>query len=243
MSSPIAAPSAGVKALSAASSAAGKMSVLEMFWQADFVVKLVMVLLILASIWSWAIIFDKLVYLRNLKRKMDRFDKEFWTSASLKAMLEKIKGKENQPLAYIFAAAMEEYNYYNRNGSSSRIASAKERVQQTMQVSSNKSIETIEKNLTFLATVGSAAPFIGLFGTVWGIMVSFQSIAVSKSTNLAAVAPGIAEALLATAFGLVAAIPAVIFYNRFASEANKMASRINDFCIELSAIISREIDR
>jgi biopolymer transport protein TolQ len=148
-------------------------------------------------------------------------------------------------MALVFASAMQEWqtrNVKDMSGNHNLRASTKERIYQAMQVASSKSIDKLEKNLTFLATVGSSAPFIGLFGTVWGIMVSFQSIAISKNTTLAVVAPGIAEALLATAFGLAAAIPAVIFYNKFAGELNRVSSNLEDFSNELGAIISRELD-
>lgn len=213
--------------------------------QADGVVKLVMLLLLLASIWSWAIIFDKWFTLKGLRAQIKNFEKAFWSSNSLESLFERIKGRETHPAALIFVSAMQEWqgrNLKEMTFNSDLRAGTKERIYQSMQVAINKSLEDIEKNLGFLATVGSSAPFIGLFGTVWGIMVSFQSIAVSKNTTLAVVAPGIAEALLATAFGLAAAIPAVIFYNKFSSELNKLSSNLEDFSNELGSIITKEID-
>ncbi len=213
--------------------------------QADGVVKLVMLLLLLASIWSWAIIFDKWFTLKAVRAQTRNFEKAFWSSNSLESLFDRIKGRETHPAAMIFTSAMQEWQSRNLKEmlvNSDLRAGTKERIYQSMQVSINKSLESIERNLGFLATVGSSAPFIGLFGTVWGIMVSFQSIAVSKNTTLAVVAPGIAEALLATAFGLAAAIPAVIFYNKFASELNKLTSNLEDFSSELGSIITKEID-
>jgi|JI10StandDraft_1071094.scaffolds.fasta_scaffold459178_2 biopolymer transport protein TolQ len=221
------------------------LSFLGLFMQADVVVKFVMLMLMAASVWSWAIIFDKWLSLKSITVKTKGFEKSFWSGQSLEDLYERIKGKETHPIAAVFASAMHEWQ--NRNVrdlpvNSDLRAGTKERIRQTMQVAANKSIDKLDKNLGFLATVGSSAPFIGLFGTVWGIMVSFQSIAISKNTTLAVVAPGIAEALLATAFGLAAAIPAVIFYNKFAGEVNRIASSVEDFSSELSSIMGKELD-
>lgn len=218
-------------------------SFLNMVMQADIVVQLVMLMLFLASLWSWAIIFDKLISLKTMKYRMQKFETEFWSGTSLEKLFKQIKGKQDHPMAMVFVAALDELqDRANKPKSSGLNASIKERIHQCMQVASNKSIEMIERNLNFLATVGSSAPFVGLFGTVWGIMVSFQAIAISKNTTLAVVAPGIAEALMATALGLAAAIPAVIFYNKFACEVNRIGNRLEDFSMELSSIISRELD-
>lgn len=229
----------------AGSHGAADLSFLGLFMQADMVVKAVMVLLLLASIWSWAIIFDKWITLKSLSAKTKAFEKNFWSGQSLENLYERIKGRENHPMALVFLSAMHEW----MNRSSRQMATdsqlrigLKERIMQSMQVATNKSIDKIEKNLNFLATVGTSATFVGLFGTVWGIMVSFQSIAISKNTTLAVVAPGIAEALLATAVGLIAAIPAMVFYNKFASEVNRLASQLEDFSIELGTIMSKELD-
>lgn len=221
------------------------LSIVGLILQADLVVKLVMLLLVLASIWSWAIIFEKWIMLKSVKYKTRGFEKTFWSGQSLENLYERIKGRETHPIALIFASAMSEWQ--NRNlrdvtQNHSLKAGIKERIYQAMQVSTSRALDNLEKNLSFLATVGSASPFIGLFGTVWGIMVSFQSIAISKNTTLAVVAPGIAEALLATAFGLVAAIPAVIFYNKFANEVNRLTNSLNDFTNELGSIIGKELD-
>lgn len=221
------------------------LSIIGLIFQADIIVKTVMFLLALASIWSWAIIFEKWILLKTVKIKTQTFEKNFWSGQSLENLHERIKGRETHPIALIFNSAMTEWQ--NRNvrdipRDHTLKTGIKERVYQAMQVSSSRALEKLEKNLSFLATVGSSSPFIGLFGTVWGIMVSFQSIAISKNTTLAVVAPGIAEALLATAFGLVAAIPAVIFYNKFTNEVNRLANSLNDFTNELGSIIGKELD-
>lgn len=224
---------------------ASKFSFLDLFLQADFVVQSVMLILILASVWSWAIIFDKAFLFKRMHSKMSRFESEFWSGAPLEKLFKNVKTKQDQPLALIFTAALEEWqtrNQYGVKSDNSLRAGTKERIYQSMQVATNKSIDNAEKNLSFLATVGSTATFIGLFGTVWGIMVSFQAIAISKNTTLAVVAPGIAEALLATVFGLAAAIPAMVFYNKFASEVNRVSSKLEEFSMELGSIISRELD-
>lgn len=228
------------------SQAVTDLSFLGLFLQADLVVKFVMIVLIIASVWSWAIIFDKWMLFSSIRSKSKNFEKTFWSGQSLESLFERVKGRENHPLALVFGAAMQEWQTRNSKDLPSNHhlrAGTKERVNQAMQVACSKSLDKLEKNLTFLATVGSSATFIGLFGTVWGIMISFQSIAISKNTTLAVVAPGIAEALLATAFGLIAAIPAMVFYNKFATELNKIANNINDFTHELSSIISKELDK
>lgn len=225
--------------------AAGDLSFIGLVMQADAVVKGVMLLLLLSSIWSWAIIFDKWISYRLIKSKTKLFEKSFWSGQSLESLFERVRGREHHPLALVFASAMQEWqsrNVRDLTTNSNLRAGTKERIYQAMQVASSKSLEAMESNLGFLATVGSSATFVGLFGTVWGIMVSFQSIAVTKNTTLAVVAPGIAEALLATAFGLAAAIPAMVFYNKFATEINKITNQLDDFSNELGAIISKELD-
>ena len=221
------------------------LSISGLFMQADALVKAVMMVLLLASIWSWAIIFDKWFLFKSIRSKTRAFEQSFWSGQSLENLYEKVKERENHPLASVFSSAMQEWQTRSVKDMSKDHhlrASTKERIHQAMQVSSSKSLEKVEKNLNFLATVGSNAVYIGLFGTVWGIMVSFQSIAISKNTTLAVVAPGIAEALLATAFGLIAAIPAGIFYNKFVGELNRVSNNIDDFSCELGTIISRELD-
>jgi biopolymer transport protein TolQ len=228
------------------------MSAWGMFLQADFVVKTVMIALMLASIWTWAIIFDKAVRFKSIRQRSARFESDFWSADALDGFYEKIKrrydktkARANHPYAVVFMAAMEEwFRSAGKGGARMRLSGTgvKERISQIMSVERNRELDELENGLGFLATVGSSAPFIGLFGTVWGIMNSFQNIAVSKNTSLAVVAPGIAEALLATAIGLFAAIPAVIAYNKFNGELNKLAGRLEDFSVEFEALLSRQTE-
>jgi len=220
-------------------------SLIGLFLQADILVQSVMVMLVVASIWSWAIIFNKWAEMKALHKLTQKFEKDFWSGNSLEALHDNLKSKTKHPYALVFSSAMHEWRSRDSGeikGNSNLRVGTKERIYQVMQISINKASCKLEKGLNFLATVGSAAPFIGLFGTVWGVMASFQSIAISKNTTLAVVAPGIAEALLATAFGLAAAIPALIFYNKFAAEINKFIGSLEDFANELGAIMSKELD-
>ena len=222
------------------------MSIWELFLAADPVVKAVMLLLILASIWCWAIIFDKISQLRKLRRKAQEFEDMFWSGGSLEDLYDRIGGTPADPMASVFAAAMREW----RRSSARRLAtkgddiraSMRQRIEQVMSLTMGREMERLESNLSFLASVGSTAPFIGLFGTVWGIMNSFQSIAATKNTSLAVVAPGIAEALFATALGLIAAIPAVIAFNKISNDLGRYANRLENFSAEFGAILSRQID-
>lgn len=216
-----------------------------MFMQADWIVKIVMILLLGASFWCWGIIIEKWFLFRNIKSKAARFESDFWSSEALDKFYEKSKKRANHPMAIIFVAAMEEW-FRSKTGTpqvqQGLKISLRERIVQVMQVSRNRELEHIERGLSFLATTGASAPFIGLFGTVWGIMNSFNSIAASKNTSLVAVAPGIAEALFATAIGLFAAIPAVIAYNKFSNEMNNFANKLEDFSIEFDTILSRQME-
>jgi biopolymer transport protein TolQ len=224
------------------------LSAFNMFMHAELTAQIVMLLLIAASIWSWAIAFEKHFLFRDMKKKMLQFEKDFWSGAPLEQMFLKKRGREDNPLAIVFSSAFEEWrtNHGKTNqsidGYELRL-SARDRVNKAMNLAINRVNLMIEKNISYLATIGSTSPFIGLFGTVWGIMSSFQSIAASKNTTLAVVAPGIAEALLATALGLAAAIPAVIFYNKFISETEAINHKVTDFATELSTIISREMEK
>ncbi len=215
--------------------------------QADIIVQLVMLLLVIASMWSWAIIFDKIIKFRVLKNRSDRFEELFESSGMLEDIYSEAKNNDNHPLSRIFLACMKEWKSNNIKQiiaeSLEKKSSLKERLVGAMQVASNRSMQKLEVGLNFLAIVGSAAPFVGLFGTVWGIMNSFQGIAISKNTSLAVVAPGIAEALLATAFGLFAAIPAVFFYNIFSAKINYFSERASNFSTQLLGILSKELDR
>ncbi|MET3355136.1 UNVERIFIED_ORG: biopolymer transport protein TolQ [Xanthobacter viscosus] len=216
-------------------------SFLGLFLQAHFVVKLVMIGLIVSSIWVWAIIIDKWLLFSRNKREMDRFEQVFWSGQSLEDLYRTLAGRSNQGMAAIFVAAMREWKR-TYEGSARSFAGLNQRLDKVMNVTIAREVERLESRLLVLATVGSAGPFIGLFGTVWGIMTSFQSIAASKNTSLAVVAPGIAEALFATAMGLIAAIPATIFYNKFISQTGRQAQRLEGFADEFSAILSRQID-
>jgi len=214
-------------------------SFLDLFLQADIIVKLVILILLSSSIISWAIIINKGILFIKLRTITNNFEKFFWSNKSLDFLLKAtLQKNENHPLAQVFIAAMQEVD----SGAQAPLNFFKERLDQSMRVIVNRSAEELENGVTFLATIASSSPFIGLFGTVWGIMSSFQSIAISKNTTLAVVAPGIAEALLATAFGLMVAIPAAIFYNKFSNNINKMINKIENFSLELSTLIMRDIN-
>jgi biopolymer transport protein TolQ len=221
--------------------ASADVSLLSLFWQAHFVVKTVMLGLLACSVWVWAIAIDKIFLYGRTKRAMDRFEQAFWSGQSIDELYRSLSAKPTDSMAALFVAAMREWkrSFENRTPS---FAGLQMRIDKVMSVSIAREVERLDRRLLVLATVGSASPFVGLFGTVWGIMSSFQSIAASKNTSLAVVAPGIAEALFATAIGLVAAIPATIFYNKFSSEVNRQAQRLEGFADEFSAILSREID-
>ncbi len=216
-------------------------SLLALFLEAGLVVKLVMVGLILASIWCWAIMWDRWRAFAKMRKQMDKFEDVFWSGQNLEELYTTLSQHKTEGMASLFVAAMGEWKRsFERNARSA--IGLQTRIDKTLDVALAREIERLEKRLLFLATLGSAAPFIGLFGTVVGIMTSFQAIAGSKSTNLAVVAPGIAEALFATALGLLAAIPAVIAYNKFSNDAGKISARMEGFADEFSAILSRQID-
>jgi len=217
------------------------LSIFGLFWAAHIVVKVVMLGLLIASVWVWAIVIDKTVLFNRSRHAMDRFEKNFWSGQSLEELYRSLSERPTYSMAALFVAAMREWKRSFESQVRS-FAGLRMRIEKVMEVTFAREIERLERRLLVLATVGSAGPFIGLFGTVWGIMTSFQSIAASKNTSLAVVAPGIAEALFATAIGLVAAIPATIFYNKFASEVNKQTQRLEGFADEFAAILSRQID-
>ena len=208
-------------------------SLLQLFLRADFVVKSVIIVLIAASIYSWALIFEKYRLFKKIEKSTNSFEEKFWKSKSAESFYNSLSNRDKDPMANIFQSAMSEL--IKTKSKSSSIQSA--RVTRILEISGDKEIKLIEKHFTFLATVGSTAPFIGLFGTVWGIMNSFQSIAISRNTSLAIVAPGIAEALFATALGLLAAIPAVVAYNKFNSDSKKYSARIENFSKRFISII------
>jgi biopolymer transport protein TolQ len=221
--------------------ASSDLSLFSLFWQAHWIVKGVMIGLIVCSVWVWAIAIDKTLLFGRMRRAMDRFEQAFWSGQSLDELYKSVSARPAHSMAALFVAAMREWKR-SLEGQARSFAGLQMRIEKVMDVTIAREIERLERRLLVLATVGSAGPFIGLFGTVWGIMTSFQSIAASKNTSLAVVAPGIAEALFATAIGLVAAIPATIFYNKFSSEVNKQAQRLEGFADEFSAILSRQID-
>ena len=219
-------------------------SVWNLFLKADTVVKLVMLLLIVASVWCWAIIIEKSLRLKRLNSEAAEFEGSFWSGGSLDTLYDKIGTLPKDPMAAIFVSAMKEWRRSIDSGvtNADHGSSVTDRIDRVMDVTLNREIERVERQITILASTGSTAPFIGLFGTVWGIMNSFQSIAISKNTSLAVVAPGIAEALFATALGLLAAVPAVIAYNKISKDVDRYAARLEDFSSEFSAIISRQLD-
>ncbi len=208
-------------------------TVIQLFLRADFIVKSVIIILLSASVYSWALVFEKYKLFTRIEKSTTSFEEKFWKSRSAEGFYNSLTNREKDPLANIFQSAMSEL--IKTKSKSAVVQSA--RVSRVIEIAADKEIKLIEKNFTFLATVGSTAPFIGLFGTVWGIMNSFQSIAMSRNTSLAIVAPGIAEALFATALGLLAAIPAVIAYNKFNSDTKKYSSRIENFSKRFLSII------
>ena len=212
---------------------ANDFSLWQLFLRADFVVKAVILLLIASSIFSWALIYDKVRLFRRIDQSTKSFEDKFWKSKSAEAFYKGLPMKSEDPMTIIFKNAMSEL--IKTKSKSSSVQSA--RVERVLEVSIDNQLKSVEKNFTYLATIGSTAPFIGLFGTVWGIMNSFQSIAISRNTSLAIVAPGIAEALFATALGLLAAIPAVIAYNKFNSDCKRYISKIDNFSKRFLSII------
>ena len=208
-------------------------SLIQLFLRADFVVKSVIILLLAASVYSWALIIEKTRMFKRIGQSSKSFEDKFWKSKSAESFYNNLPSKTVDPLTIIFRSAMVEL--IKTKSKSSSVQNA--RVSQVIEISADQQIKDIEKNFTFLATVGSTAPFIGLFGTVWGIMNSFQSIAISRNTSLAIVAPGIAEALFATALGLLAAIPAVVAYNKFTSDSKKYTDRIENFTKRFLSIL------
>jgi biopolymer transport protein TolQ len=208
-------------------------SLIQLFLRADFIVKSVIIILLAASVYSWALIFDKYKLFKRIEKTSNSFEDKFWKSRSAESFYNSLTNREKDPVANIFQSAMAELIKTKTKSS----AVQANRVSRVIEISADKEIKLIEKHFTFLATVGSTAPFIGLFGTVWGIMNSFQSIAISRNTSLAIVAPGIAEALFATALGLLAAIPAVVAYNKFNSDSKRYSSRIENFSKRFLSII------
>ena len=216
--------------------------IISLVMQADIVVKAVMLILVLASIWCWAVILEKALRLRRIRRKTTEFEQNFWSGTPLDDLYKRIVKYADHPIAMMFSAGMEEWREAPRGVSGEAVNRLLERIGRVMQITMDREIGTLERNISSLATIGAVAPFIGLFGTVWGIMNSFQSIAVTKNTTLAVVAPGIAEALFATALGLLAAIPAVVAYNRLSGSVDRLGERLQSFSDELVLVVGREID-
>lgn len=217
------------------------LSLIALFMQAHIVVKFVMIGLAGASIWSWAIIINKTITLIGIKKRMDEFEDTFWSGQSLDELYRTTSQGANDGFAVLFVAAMGEWRRAFE-GSGRAFASLQTRIDKVLDVSISREIERLESKLLVLATIASVGPYIGLFGTVFGIMTTFRSIAASKNTSLAVVAPGIAEALFATAIALVAAIPANIFYNKFVKDVGRIQGKLESFADEFSAILSRQID-
>ncbi len=221
--------------------ASGDLTLWGLFLQADIVVKLVIFALIIASVWVWAIVFEKVTSLRRANRAADAFEDRFWSGGSLDDLYDEVGERPEHPMAAVFGAAMGEWRRSARVvGADMSRSGARDRVERAMTVTVQREMDRLERWMIFLASVGSTAPFIGLFGTVWGIMHSFSAIAAMHNTNLAVVAPGIAEALFATAIGLVAAIPAVLAYNKISTDLARFASRLEGFGTEFGGILSRQ---
>ncbi len=219
----------------------GDLSLISLFLQADIVVKLVMLALLLASVWVWAIVFEKITSLRRVNRLADGFEDRFWSGGSLEDLYDQEGARPAHPIAAVFGAAMGEWRRSARvAGADMTRGSVGDRIDRAMNVTIGREMERLERWMVFLASIGSIAPFVGLFGTVWGIMHSFSAIAAMHNTNLSVVAPGIAEALFATAIGLVAAIPAVLAYNQLSTSIGRFAARLEGFGAEFSSILSRQ---
>ena len=216
-------------------------SVLALFARATVTVQIVMILLVLASFWSWAIIVQKLIVFRQARREAAAFDRAFWSGEPLDELYERLGPEPEGEAERIFAAGMTEWRRSHR-ADGALIAGAQARIDRSMDVAIAKAAERLNAGLPFLATVGSTAPFIGLFGTVWGIKHAFEQIAIAQNTNLAVVAPGIAEALLATGLGLLAAIPAVVFFNKLSADSDRIVAGYEAFADEFATILSRQLD-
>ena len=220
---------------------AAPLSIWDLFQNADLIVKLVMIGLLIASVMVWAIAIEKLLLYSRTRRAMDSFEQAFWSGQSLEDLYRALASRPSHSMAALFVAAMREWKR-SVEGQPRSFAGLQMRIEKVMEVTIQREVARLERHLLVLATVGSAGPFVGLFGTVWGIMTSFRAIAGQQSTSLAVVAPGIAEALFATALGLLAAIPAVVFYNKFAADSSALSQRLEAFADEFSAIVSRQID-
>jgi biopolymer transport protein TolQ len=234
-----------IDSVNLAGSAPADLSMWGLFLRADLVVQLVLVVLLAASFWCWAIIFEKTTRLRRVRRKTAQFEETFWSGSPLDDLYQRISGQAMDPMAAMFTAAMRELERSSQRGltlTEGKRVGIQQRIERAMQATMSREMDKLERYMTFLASVGATAPFIGLFGTVWGIMNSFQAIALQKNTSLAVVAPGIAEALFATALGLIAAIPAVIAFNKINNDLSRYASNLETFAGEFSAILGRQLE-
>ena len=221
-------------------------SVWSMFVHSDAFMKTLIILMIFASVWSWAIIIDKVRTFKKIRRKISLFEKRFWSGGSLESFYDELeKDKNKDPLSAIFIAAIKEWKrcVRSKKGSNFKGVNVQERIEKVIQITIEKEVEKLNNHMIFLASTGSVSPLAGLFGTVWGIMSSFQAIGTTKNTNISAVAPGVAEALLTTAVGLIAAIPAVIAYNKFANDIERLTNKMETFAGELEGIISRQMEQ
>ena len=224
------------------------LTIMGLFWAADPLVKFVMLLLVGASVWCWAIIFEKIVFLRRRSTSCHKhFENDFWSGGSLDNLYDATGANPNNAQARVFSAAMREWRRASAKGltvagRADLKASLVDRIDRSMNFTITREMDKMEKGMNFLASIGSVSPFVGLFGTVWGIMNAFQSIAASKNTSLAVVAPGIAEALFATALGLAAAIPAVAAYNKFSGDLQRRGAQLETFASEFSTLLARQLD-
>ena len=229
-----------------ATTAAGQLSMWDLVWAADMVTKVVMVGLVSASVWCWAIIFEKVGTIRQIKQRSLVFEEKFWSGGSLDKLYESIGAHPSEPMAAMFVSAMKEWKRTNilksKLDRGLRGVSLQQRIEKSMLVTMDKELDAMDTRMGFLASTGSVAPLVGLFGTVWGIINSFNAIGMTQSNSLSAMAPGIAEALFTTAFGLIAAIPAVVAYNKISSDIDRFAKRLENFMSEFLSILSREID-
>jgi biopolymer transport protein TolQ len=233
----------GAPMMGAAAQGSSSLSPWALFMQADLVVKAVMIALTLASVWCWSIIFEKMFRIRGLNRKAEMFEEKFWSGGSLEELYDRMGSRPKDPMGAVFVAGMREWRHTaQRRGVVGAQPQLAQRIERVMGITLNRELEMLERRMGFLASTGSVAPFVGLFGTVWGIMNSFHAIGMSNDTSLATVAPGIAEALFATALGLVAAIPAVIAYNKLSADIDRYAGRLEAFSGEFGAILGRQLD-
>ena len=220
-------------------------SVLGLFLRSDFVIKAVMALLFFGSVWSWTIIIEKGLRFRRLAKQARSFEDSFWSGGSLEDLFEEVGNKPNNPMASIFSSAMGEWRRSSARGliaTETMRERLQERIDRVMEVSLGREIERLDRYMVFLASAGATAPFIGLFGTVWGIMNSFQAIGAARDTNIAVVAPGLAEALFTTAMGLMVAIPAVFAFNKFNTDLTRYSQRLESFAAEFSGLLSRQLE-